>query len=206
MPAPPSLNAAEPRAVRDRARSPRRTGAVLAGRQAACLCLDRQRAADQRRLRLRRRCQPALCHVRQEPLHHPDGEKGLSSEGLGLAARIEPARSGPPSLLRTLSLPTRWPNGRSIVFQMAEVMVPRDLLQKILGVIAALRLWPPPAVEVQRRTGCQRERRVQMQTCGSECGRQSQFRGRAAPRRRYVYGRARIPCARHRCARTGADA
>jgi hypothetical protein len=46
----------------------------------------------------------------------------------------------------------RWPSGRSIVFQMAEVMVPRDLLQKILGAIAALRPLPPPAVEVQRRT------------------------------------------------------
>jgi hypothetical protein len=43
---------------------------------------------------------------------------------------------------------------------MAEVMVPRDLLQKILGAIAALRPLPPPAVEVQRRTGCQRERRA----------------------------------------------
>ena len=34
-------------------------------------------------------------------------------------------------------------HGRSIAFQMAEVMVPRDLFQKILGAIAALRLLPP---------------------------------------------------------------
>jgi len=33
-------------------------------------------------------------------------------------------------------------HGRSITFQMAEVMVPRDLFQKILGAIAALRPLP----------------------------------------------------------------
>jgi hypothetical protein len=33
-------------------------------------------------------------------------------------------------------------HGRSIAFQMAEVMVPRDLFQKILGAIAALRPLP----------------------------------------------------------------
>ena len=34
-------------------------------------------------------------------------------------------------------------HGRSIIFQMAEVMVPRALFQKILAAIAALRLLPP---------------------------------------------------------------
>jgi hypothetical protein len=34
-------------------------------------------------------------------------------------------------------------HGRSITFQMAEVMVPRDLFQTILGAIAALRPLPP---------------------------------------------------------------
>jgi hypothetical protein len=34
-------------------------------------------------------------------------------------------------------------HGRSIAFQMAEVMVPRDLFQTILGAIAALRPLPP---------------------------------------------------------------
>jgi hypothetical protein len=33
-------------------------------------------------------------------------------------------------------------HGRSITFQMAEVMVPRDLVQKILDAIAALRPLP----------------------------------------------------------------
>ena len=33
-------------------------------------------------------------------------------------------------------------HGRSITFQMADVMVPRDLSQKILGAIAALRPLP----------------------------------------------------------------
>jgi hypothetical protein len=35
-------------------------------------------------------------------------------------------------------------HGRSVTFQMAEVMVPRQLFQKILGAIAALR--PSPQV------------------------------------------------------------
>ena len=34
-------------------------------------------------------------------------------------------------------------HGRSITFQMAEVMVPRTLFQEILGAIAALRPLPP---------------------------------------------------------------
>jgi hypothetical protein len=34
-------------------------------------------------------------------------------------------------------------HGRSITFQLAEVMVPRDLFGKILAAIAALRLLPP---------------------------------------------------------------
>ena len=34
-------------------------------------------------------------------------------------------------------------HGRSITFQMAEVMVPRALFQEILGAIAALRPLPP---------------------------------------------------------------
>jgi hypothetical protein len=34
-------------------------------------------------------------------------------------------------------------HGRSITFQMAEVMVPRDLFQNILDAIAALRSLPP---------------------------------------------------------------
>lgn len=34
-------------------------------------------------------------------------------------------------------------HGRSITFQMAEVMVPRDLFQQILDAIAALRPLPP---------------------------------------------------------------
>ena len=34
-------------------------------------------------------------------------------------------------------------HGRSITFQMAEVMVPRGLLEKILSTIAALRLLTP---------------------------------------------------------------
>ena len=34
-------------------------------------------------------------------------------------------------------------HGRSVVFQMAEVIVPRDLFQKILAAIAALRPLPP---------------------------------------------------------------
>ena len=34
-------------------------------------------------------------------------------------------------------------HGRSITFQMAEVMVPRDLFQEILGAVAALRPLPP---------------------------------------------------------------
>lgn len=34
-------------------------------------------------------------------------------------------------------------DGRSITFQMAEVMVPRDLFQQILTAIAALRPLPP---------------------------------------------------------------
>jgi hypothetical protein len=34
-------------------------------------------------------------------------------------------------------------HGRSIAFQMAEVMVPRALLQQILDAIATLRPWPP---------------------------------------------------------------
>ena len=34
-------------------------------------------------------------------------------------------------------------HGRSITFQMAEVMVPRALFQKILAAIAALRPLPP---------------------------------------------------------------
>jgi hypothetical protein len=34
-------------------------------------------------------------------------------------------------------------HGRSIMFQMAEVMVPRALFQKILAAIAALRPLPP---------------------------------------------------------------
>jgi len=37
------------------------------------------------------------------------------------------------------------PDGRSIAFQMAEVMVPRMLFAKILRLIAALRPSPPPA-------------------------------------------------------------
>ena len=36
-------------------------------------------------------------------------------------------------------------HGRSITFQMAEVMVPRALFQQILAAIAALRPLPPPA-------------------------------------------------------------
>jgi hypothetical protein len=67
------------------------------------------------------------------------------------------------NFLRTLALPaetTQWSlttlrerlvkigarivrHGRSITFQMAEVMVPRDLFQTILGAIAALRALPP---------------------------------------------------------------
>jgi hypothetical protein len=34
-------------------------------------------------------------------------------------------------------------HGRSVIFQMAEVMVPRDLFQTILSAIAALRPLPP---------------------------------------------------------------
>jgi hypothetical protein len=34
-------------------------------------------------------------------------------------------------------------DGGSITFQMAEVMVPRDLFQTILGAMAALRSLPP---------------------------------------------------------------
>ena len=34
-------------------------------------------------------------------------------------------------------------HGRSIIFQMAEAIVPRDLFQKILGAIATLRPSPP---------------------------------------------------------------
>jgi hypothetical protein len=34
-------------------------------------------------------------------------------------------------------------HGRSITFQMTEAIVPRDLFQKILGAIAALRPLPP---------------------------------------------------------------
>ena len=34
-------------------------------------------------------------------------------------------------------------HGRSVIFQMAEVMVPRALFQKILAAIAALRPLPP---------------------------------------------------------------
>ena len=34
-------------------------------------------------------------------------------------------------------------HGRSVIFQMAEVMVPRDLFQQILTAIAALRPLPP---------------------------------------------------------------
>ena len=34
-------------------------------------------------------------------------------------------------------------HGRSIIFQMAEVMVPRGLFEKILSAIAALRPLPP---------------------------------------------------------------
>ena len=34
-------------------------------------------------------------------------------------------------------------HGRSVIFQMAEVMVPRDLFQTILSAIAALRPSPP---------------------------------------------------------------
>ena len=67
------------------------------------------------------------------------------------------------NFLRTLALPAeaaRWSmttlrerlvkigarivrHGRSITFQLAEVMVPRGLFQKILAVIAALRPSPP---------------------------------------------------------------
>jgi hypothetical protein len=36
-------------------------------------------------------------------------------------------------------------HGRSIAFQMAEVMVPRALVGQILSAIAALRPLPPPA-------------------------------------------------------------
>jgi hypothetical protein len=36
-------------------------------------------------------------------------------------------------------------HGRSIAFQMAEVMVPRGLFRQILAAIAALRPLPPPA-------------------------------------------------------------
>jgi hypothetical protein len=36
-------------------------------------------------------------------------------------------------------------HGRSIAFQMAEVMVPRGLFRQIRAAIAALRLLPPPA-------------------------------------------------------------
>jgi hypothetical protein len=36
-------------------------------------------------------------------------------------------------------------HGRSIAFQMAEVMVPRALFGQILDAIAALRPMPPPA-------------------------------------------------------------
>jgi hypothetical protein len=35
-------------------------------------------------------------------------------------------------------------HGRSIAFQMAEVMVPRALFQQILAAISALRPSPPP--------------------------------------------------------------
>jgi hypothetical protein len=35
-------------------------------------------------------------------------------------------------------------HGRSVIFQLAEVIVPRTLFQEILGTIAALRP-PPPA-------------------------------------------------------------
>ena len=34
-------------------------------------------------------------------------------------------------------------HGRSIIFQMAEAIVPRDLFEQILGAIAALRPLPP---------------------------------------------------------------
>ena len=34
-------------------------------------------------------------------------------------------------------------HGRPIIFQMAEVMVPRGMFQEILGAIAALRPLPP---------------------------------------------------------------
>jgi hypothetical protein len=36
-------------------------------------------------------------------------------------------------------------HGRSIAFQMAEVMVPRGLFRQVLAAIAALRPLPPPA-------------------------------------------------------------
>ena len=69
----------------------------------------------------------------------------------------------PANFLRTLALPAevvQWSlstlrdrlvkigaksirHGRSITFQMAEVMVPRALFQKILAAIAALRPLPP---------------------------------------------------------------
>jgi hypothetical protein len=34
-------------------------------------------------------------------------------------------------------------HGRSVIFQMAEVMAPRQLFEKILTAIAAIRLLPP---------------------------------------------------------------
>jgi hypothetical protein len=77
------------------------------------------------------------------------------------------------NFLRTLALPTEashWSlttlrerlvkigarivrHGRSITFQMAEVMVPRDLFQTILGAIAALRPLPQPDADDPCRTG-----------------------------------------------------
>jgi hypothetical protein len=45
-------------------------------------------------------------------------------------------------------------HGRSVIFQMAEVMVPRYLFQEILTVIAALRLLPTrPMLRIGARLG-----------------------------------------------------
>jgi hypothetical protein len=59
-------------------------------------------------------------------------------------------------------------HGRSITFQMAEVVVPRQLFEKILTAIAALRRRPPDAEDRPRLrlSGYQQERRAPMQARG----------------------------------------
>jgi hypothetical protein len=63
-------------------------------------------------------------------------------------------------------------HGRSVIFQMAEVAVPRALFQEILSAIVALRPSPPgPMFENQRPDApvrLWRETRAQDPGCGSE--------------------------------------